>query len=332
MKKSILTLLVVLSGFLAKAQEIKYEVLYDNPVKPWWSLNFEFVQIDMGINNIDGASFNFGAFGYLEPVNGLGLDYVYRRSWLTAGGLGSKEYKPNTDLEIGGHYIFASNTRNKKTKIVLSKEYSGDTYSYNAITNTRTVSRTETVKFFQMQAKRMINSGLRAGFISKTGPFGFSEKEEDLNVGTIITGNANLTSSGFYFGLLRQYYTNVFVKVEDWGIKYNSIGRDFYVDLLFMPVNTFELAEVEPLALEDVDIPFDNLSSSPLGFRVGFSVYQTEAKKRTGKFFGTGGKLEFGIKPYQGIFFNGSWSITLVKSQKNPFAQAAENAEDVGEE
>ena len=324
MKKLILGLALLVSSTLLTAQNLNYKKLYDNPVKPWFSLNLELLQLDLNVSNLDAMSFGSGIFGYVEPVNGLGIDYVWRQSWFTAGDLGFKDYAPNKELEIGAHYILFSKTKQKNTKIVLSREYKGSTYSYNPTTKTGTRTTTEEIKFINIPANRMINTGLRAGLIRKAGPYGFSEKEEELGIGIIVDGYANLKSTGFYVGLLSQYYTNVFAEVESYGIRYNSIGRDVYFDVLFIPTNNFEIIESDPVFT--ANFLNENLSDSPFGFRLGFSTYQTEKKTRTGKFFGTGGKLELGMKPYQGFYAMASFSITLVKAQNNPFAKKAETS------
>ena len=319
MKKLLLTLAICSATLGSKAQQVNYKILNDEPRKPWWSLNLDLFHTEMGINNLDGISFNLGFYGYVDPLENLGLDYSFRRSWLTGGQLGFNEFDGNRDLEIGGHFTFLDKIVKKKTKIVLDREYTGSSYSTN-VYGDRVETRSEKVTYLMVPARRRVMTGIRAGLINEKGPYSIDDKDEEFP--NVIEGKYNFTSSGIYLGLLRRSYTNVFIEAEGWGVTFNSAAFDIFADLLIMPGADFEELLLNPtdanLTSEQVK---ENLDGSPLGFRIGFNMYQAAPKKETGKMFGITGRLDVGRRPYQGWYAGGSLAITLVKAQNNPFAK-----------
>lgn len=298
-------------------QKTKYKVLNDEAEKPWLSINLEILNVDMGISNLDGLSVGWGLYGFLDPIDRAGLEFGFRSSYLTSGQLGFKDYEGNTDFELGGHFFFLDQRVKKPTKIVLKREYNGTSYSTN-VSGDRIATRSETVTYLMVPAHRRVMTGLRGGLITKSGPYSISDKDDLFP--SVIEGNLHLQNSGVYLGLLRRSLRNVYVDVEGYGINYNSAGFDFFADILLMPGSSMEVlsldasdATLNATKIEEV------LDESSLGFRVGFSMYQAAPKAQTGKMFGFAGKVEAGIRPYQGIYVAGGLSITLVKAQKNPF-------------
>lgn len=285
------------------------QVIEDNPPNPRLNVNLELLNVDMGIKNIDGMSFNVGTFGFFEPVDGLGAQWNIKKSLFTFGK--NKNYGVPANLEIngGGYFMAGGKTVKKKTKIVLNKEYKGSEYSRN-VHGDWVETRTEEVTSVMIPANRFIQKGFRAGYYMKRGPFsrddiGFEE------VGTIIDG-ISLTSMGVYGGVTARYITNVFINTQDHGVQFNSIGNDFYFDVMFVPVNIFRntAEEGKPVISDAVKSVH---GKNPMGFRVGWSRYQVAPKAQTGKTFGISGSFEAGYKPYQGIFFNGSLGLTLIR-------------------
>ena len=143
----------------------------------------------------------------------------------------------------------------------------------------------------------------------KRGPFNTDElTTEDL---ATPIDEMSLTSIGIYAGLTRRSLKNIFVDVDGYGVNFNSIGDDYALDLIFVPVNIFR----------DLNADHENVSETirgqlgnfPIGFRIGWYRYQIEKKTRTGKKFGLSASFETGIKPYQGFFINGGLGLTLVK-------------------
>lgn len=72
--KSSGVLLAALACLSVHAQNVNDRVQRDfAEIDPLVILNFELLQIDMGIRNLDGASFNSGVWGIVEPVRGVGV-------------------------------------------------------------------------------------------------------------------------------------------------------------------------------------------------------------------------------------------------------------------
>ena len=109
MKKSILIILLALP-LLSIGQQINYSVKVDDPKSyPWLSINTDLIQLELIQNSIDAWSFNFGVWGYVEPINKFGATYNIKKSWLALGRLGNSDYPGNTDLQLGGYfYLFSS--------------------------------------------------------------------------------------------------------------------------------------------------------------------------------------------------------------------------------
>ncbi len=311
MKQFILSLLgtaFLLSSSLFAQSNTSYKVLHDGPPNPTLNINLEYFGLDMGVKNIDGASFNVGTHGFFEPVDGIGAQWNLKRSFLTFGRVGSELYPANLDLSAGGYFMFQTKTVQKPTKVVLKSEYKGSEYSRN-IQGDLVETRTEEVTFMTIPAQRTLQTGFRGGYYMKRGPFNSDDIESESLSSPLY--EMSLTSIGIYAGLTRRSLKNVFIDVDGYGVQFNSIGDDYALDLIFVPVNVFRDLNNEG---ENVSATVkDQLGNFPIGFRIGWYRYQIEKKSRTGKKFGLSASFEGGIKPYQGIFFNGGLGLTLVK-------------------
>lgn len=310
----VIVLLTLFLSFSLRAQRTssytqgpatKYEIVKQDAKKPWLNLSFDFLNMDFPINNIDGASFNFGLRGYMAPIDPLGVDFNFRRSWLTGGFSGS-----NTDFELGVHYHLTNSIKTKRTKIILDYDIAKD-YNYDGTGYTETISSTSIF----VTAERRVIRAARAGLITKSGPFGIDDVEG------VIEGDATLSSSGFYIGLVQKSLINVFADVDGWGRQFNSGGRDIIFDLLVIPTNNFTFSDTkfENGSSTNVNNLNTKIDGGSIGFRVMYDIYQIEKKEFTGKSFGSSYRFEFGSKPYQGLYFGFSWGITLIKAVKRPF-------------
>ena len=317
MKKQSWILVLSLMMGTVHAQNTSYKILHDKAEKPWLSLNLEILNLGMGISNFDGLYTGLGFYGFIDPIDKAGMEFGFRKSFLTSGQLGFREYDGNTDFELGGHYFLLDQIRKKDTKIVLKREYGGTSYSTN-VSGDRVATRSETVTYIMVPARRRVMTGVRGGLISGSGPYSISDKDDLFP--SVIEGNFNLSNSGVYLGLIRRSLRNVYVDVEEYGINYNSAGFDFFADVLLMPASSLEVLSLDASnALLNANTIDETLDESSLGFRLGFSMYQIAPKKQTGKMFGFAAKGEAGIRPYQGIYIAGGLSITLIKAQSNPF-------------
>ncbi|MEM6525635.1 MAG: hypothetical protein AAGF85_01465 [Bacteroidota bacterium] len=78
--------------------------------------------------------------------------------------------------------------------------------------------------------------------------------------------------------------TNIFINTKQYGEAYESSGRDLAIDILFYPFHSFDITNVEGIALTE-DIIEDEAGGN-IGFRVVYDIYQIQKKEYTGKMFG----------------------------------------------
>lgn len=296
--------MVFTSVFSAYNQQIKYDVLKDEPIEPSISINLDLFNMDLnsGYPNIrlDNASFNLGLYGFVQVIQPLEIDFNIHKSWLTLGKISFKEYPGNFELNTGVNFWLTNRNKTKDTKIVLKSE------------ETRTSRETTTTTTYIMApAQHIKRFGLRGGIYSKSGPFNYNEYTDGENLSGIE--ETKITSMGIYSGLTFRNITNIIIKDDMFGRSMNSIGRDIYFDALIVPVNRFKDLNAEgSIVTETVK---DFAAVSPFGFRLGFKTYQVEKRDMTKKKFGMSSMGEMGYKPYQGWFITAGIGVTLVKRQ-----------------
>lgn len=303
MKNKVAVLVVFVCSLVAYGQQINYEVLKDEPYEPNVSINLDFFNLDMNtdVSNIrlDNMSMNLGLFGFVQVLNPLEVDFNIHKSWFTIGKLDFKEYPGNFELNTGVNFWLTNRNVTKNTKVVLAS-------SEERTSSTQT---TTTTTYIMVPAKHIKRFGLRGGIYHKSGPFNF----DDYTGGEQSVGieQTKISSMGIYSGLTFRNITNIIIKDDKFGRSLNSAGRDVYFDALIIPVNRFkDLNAEKALVSETVK---DVKTTSPIGFRIGFRLYQVEKKEMTLKKFGIAGIGEFGYKPYQGWFLTAGFGLTLVK-------------------
>jgi hypothetical protein len=298
-----------------QAQQVKYSIQRDAAeIDPIVILNLELLQIDMGIRNLDGASFNSGVWGIVEPVRGIGAQFDFKRSWFALGRLGFKDYPSNTDLSVGGYYVFARKVRDgKPTKVVLDTEIVGESYSTNAMGD-RVKTTTESVTTLTVPAQNYKAFYVRGGLYHKSGPYAVKDALdiEDLD----FYEYAGIRSTGLYAGVGLRSVRNIFIDTDLYGEQFNSSAHDWFVDVLVAPsqFDNLDPERQDPADLTDIVKQQSDLGG--LGFRVGWWIYQIEEKQYTDKTFGLSGTYSVGYHPYQGIFFSGGIGLTLLKKSR----------------
>lgn len=291
------------------AQNIKYKLLSNEPPQsPRMSLNTDLVQLEMPQHSLDGMSMNLGLWGYYElKTESLGVEFLARKSWLIFGRLGNKEFKANTDLQIGAYWVLSNKLKNKQTKITLKKEYSGTAYGLNSLGD-RTYSYTETETFILIPTDKKKITMLHGGFLRKQHGNNMDYLGESYSWSN-NPENIIFQSLGLYTGINFRTLTSVFIESETYGVQFTSIGSDLYFDLLLLPINQFKNYEGDNLTEEIKSFT----SSAPLGFRAGYKLFQIDKKAKTGKAFGLCGSMETGLKPYTGFYLSAGFGITLLK-------------------
>lgn len=308
-----ITLALFIVSTVGNSQQVNYKVLSnDSEIDPFVIVNLDLFQLDMGVNNLDGTSFNVGLWGIVEPVDRIGVDYSFKRSWLTLGQIGFNDYPSNTDVSLGGYFVFSKGTKERNKKVTLDMKYGGTTYSTN-YKGERVSTRTETETYIMVPSSVYRQTGVRGGYYHKSGAFGMSDFEElpeDFEY-------AKISSNGFYGGVFLRRVINIFIDTDKYGVCFNSAGNDFYLDALLLPGQEF--TNLQPTNPTNVDISStvaEALGEGNIGFRFGYKIYQMEKKAKTGKHFGLSGMFEVGKLPYQGWFVNGGIGLTLVKFTK----------------
>ncbi len=304
--------LVSLNAF---SQKVDYKVEYDNPVEPKLLINLRLLDVDLntGIQNLrtDNTSINTGIWGYYKILDPLEVELDLTKSYLALGKLGFTDYPGNTEISLGSNFFLTTSTKvNPKTKVVLKSETKRDYRENKDITTTT---------FIKIPAKRKVSLGVRGGLYYKSGPFNYRDYAYDANALSYPFEETRITSTGLYAGLIRRSVTNIAIRDDKFGKSINSRGFDLLFDVMLVPVNTFknlddEVADDERNVTQEVkDYDGPGGSNSPLGFRVGYKLYQVEKKKITGKKFGISSTFYAGYKPFQGWFIQGGLSVTLVK-------------------
>lgn len=293
---------------MAYSQQINYEVLSNEPPEsPRFSLNTDLFQLDVPVLRIDSYSANVGIWGYYEPVkNEIGVDYLFRKSLFAFGGLGIENFPGNLETELGGYYQFRDFTKIKQTKISLKTEYKGTTYSRN-VSGDHVYTRNETETYIMVPSKKRKYMMFRGGAYFKRLGMTSDFIDDPAFVGPNVVA---YSSAGIYAGINFRTITSMFIDAEGFGVCFNSIGKDAYFDLLILPVNTFQDSETRESATESIKTVQGAL---PIGFRLGYKLFQADKRAKTGKIFGVCGTAEVSYKPYLGISIGAGVGLTLVK-------------------
>jgi hypothetical protein len=253
--------------------------------------------LDFSTAIIDASSFNVGLWGYYEIMESrLQAEWILHKSWFALGRLGNNKLPGNLEINAGANYFLTSATKQKNMKVVLK---------------TKHYDNGSEITFITVPGKVYINKGVRGGVYSKTNPYIIDYEKVYPNVigGTDFEGK--MSTTGIYLGGIINRTTNMFIETKEYGKHYNSVGHNYYADILILPLASFSPLNPFPGLDEEAEIK-TNLGRS-LGFRIGWKIFQVAPKKMTGKKFGMSANFEAGVKPYLGLFFNGGIGITLFK-------------------
>jgi len=306
MKKFLTISLIISASFTGLAQNFQYKVISNTPpVTPRFSLNSDLVHVDMMQRTLDGYSINAGIWGHFEPIpEKMGIQYLFRRSYLAFGGLGNENFPANTEFELGAYYALRSNLRSQSTKIVLNREYKGSEYERN-VSGDWVEKRTESVTSTRIPADRKkLMLGRGGVYLKQHG--NTTDYIENFTGPEIV----RFTSLGIYAGISFRDITSIFIDSEEFGVQFNSGGRDIYFDLLILPVNNFTDVATGESANEVIK---DEVSSLPIGARAGYRIFQVDKRAKTGKLLGVCGNIEAGFKPFIGITLTAGVGFTFIK-------------------
>ncbi|MCE2495364.1 MAG: hypothetical protein J4F31_02060 [Flavobacteriales bacterium] len=308
MKRSIvLFLALIASASMLRAQQVNYTIEYDNPdIKPFWILNLQHLDMEVMSDNISGLTFNLSAWGVVEPVNRIGIDYRFRRSILSFASLNYDGNPTLNDIEVGGYLTLSSKVKTNDNKGILDIDEAEDWYTQN---------ETITYTFLTVPSQRRVDFMVRGGYyhfssaMDAEGLLAYSGNENTIMAFSEDVGSANF--NGLYAGVNWPFITNVFIKADGWGNQFSSIAKNIYIDALLIDASFKDpMIDGEPDVTDEVNNTRDAL---PVGFRLGWSAYRIEKKDRTDKKFGMCYNFEFGYRPYMGYYVGGGPGLTIVK-------------------
>lgn len=298
MKKTLLLLLaLVATGLqLAAQNSVQYKILKDEPQKACnFALGIELGQMDFGLKNIDGLSFNTGVWGFADYKNTLGADFILRYGYLTMGhSFRDKEnLKAHRQIELGGYLPFTKRLVTTTNRVVLKVETTGN----------KAGGQTETTTYVMVPSTQYRRTGVRAGFMDYGGCLTMPSDVTDADYTLPEVVNYNVL--GIYAGIFREKYRNLLITTDQYGKKGISLHSRFYADALLLPVSTVKYM--------DVDYK-DKFTHLPVGARLGISWYPVLTRKEARPDF-KGRRFLFqweaGLRPYDGIYTNATISIPV---------------------
>jgi hypothetical protein len=298
MKKAIYLSLFI-ACFAAKAQKINYEVKKNDPNDVCnFVVNLDLLNMDLNMADLSTMSFGTGLWARAEFFDRIGAEATIRKSYLYFGKMFSDtKRKGNTEMIFGGHLKFTDRVKVKPVKIIL-KEVKG----YNSVTQT----------FIEVPGNIRKSRELRGGLMIRSLSM---ELDEFTNLKKIGDDEiVNYFGTGFYAGISTTHVINTFINAQGYGYKGNSGLMRLYADLIFMPVNTFSTALGKEGVSKEVKDGMEK-GNNPLGFRVGYELFQIKTKDFTGKRFGMSIDAQMGVKPYLGFYMGVSFGLSVFKER-----------------
>ncbi|MBK6522583.1 MAG: hypothetical protein IPG08_09710 [Sphingobacteriaceae bacterium] len=222
MKRLLTILISVLVISNLGAQDVNYKTLNDEPKNITnFSCNLDLCHFDGGFNQIDGWSFNLGAWGHGMLKQRLGVDYTFRYGWLTFGKLSDKTIKPSLNIQAGGFLIFSQNIKQSQNKIVLKTEDLG--YVGGGKTATK-------VTYIMVPSSKWKYRALRAGVYMKRGVY----RVDDPN-GPDAIGNFYML--GAYGGICFGKGVKLSIQTDKYGVKGFATHTRICLDALITPIH-----------------------------------------------------------------------------------------------
>jgi hypothetical protein len=302
--RKIILPVLFLSAFRADAQEsVNYKLVYDRPRDVNnFVMAFDLAQLDFGLKNIDGMSFNIGLWGYANYKHTLCADYIFRIGWFTAGRLGDKDANRHTQFEAGISLGLLQREVQKEFNLVLkstSKRITGSDGKEYDLTNTT---------YIKVPGLQYRVSGVRAGFMHYGGPL---SEPPDTYFGIV-----NYAVYGIYAGLFRTRTDNLRISTEKYGIRGYAHNVRVYLDATFVPISTFKN-------------PAQSYYNVPVGVRLGAWILPTLPRKEAKGIYNKGlsWQMEIGLRRFDGFYMQGTVAIPVARKKLK--ALGAEDNEPV---
>jgi hypothetical protein len=303
-KKLVIVAICSMAFSLGRAQNVNYKILQNDPenYSPKLNLNLELMQLDAAFNNVLGMSFNAGLWGNAQLNSRIGIDFAARKSYLSFSKFSNKEMAGNTDLMAGAFLFPIKKAKTKKVKVVLKSKRGVNSAGKEVVTTT----------FINVPGTRLKFHGVHSGLMFKRTGFDLSDLLKEIDNKKLE--HTNYTTAGIYAGYIYRQLTNLVIDAEGYGKRFHSVAREFYVDVTYNPINSFQKLTENPLEEKLYNTTVKDLADqNPIGFKIGWRTFQIAPRSVTGKRFGGSGAFEAGIRPYLGWFVSGSIGLTLLK-------------------
>ncbi|MCX8080778.1 MAG: hypothetical protein N3F09_06020 [Bacteroidia bacterium] len=289
MKKIVKVLMFLsLAALKLNSQTITYKIVKDDPKDiANFSCNLDFFQFDVGFGQIDGVSFNLGAWGHVMYKQIGGIDYTLRYGYLTFSTLfgDGKALGKHINAQTGVFYIFHKKEKPSKERVVvqaISEEYEGKTYHYN-----KSLSIDNYIgKYKALRGGLYFNRGIadvyKKSILSVSGPL------------------SNYFILGLYGGICFGTTKNIGIVSDKIAESGEARHNRFILDILFTPVQN------------------TGISINPFGGRLVYQMLPAISKKERRK----GGysilsrmalEFECGYRPVDGVFLAFTWSIPIAR-------------------
>lgn len=295
----------ILCGLASQAQQVNYNVTYDNPdLDPVFILNLEFLGIDGAFGSPDAFGVSAGIWGSLEPVDFLGVDYKIRRSYWTSANLGDYEgeHGYNFQAEAGVYMALFKRLGTKSQKIHLSGS------SYEAGNSTITITNSIHVPI--RVRRELIVRGGYCGYSSPYSDGGLGNSFPDTDVFSESYGR--LSSQGVYLGIGMRTIKNAFLNVSGYGEKHESGAEIVTLDILLLHHSV-----TDPFTGDNVtDLMKPYRKHGNVGVRLTYTAYEIEKRSRTHDLLGFALPFEIGWKPYMGFYLGGGMSVTIINKTR----------------
>jgi hypothetical protein len=287
--KTIRTLFLVLLTYSALAQEqVNYKVTIDQPRKVNnFSCNIDLLQMDAGLGNIDGISFNTGVWGHAMYKQKMGLDYTFRYGTITLGKFASATAKSHINIQTGGFFIFSQRDPMSTNKVVLKTEGGGTTSDGRSITK---------VTYLMVPSHKWKYTAVRGGIY-------FNRSMVRLENPTGADNFSNYFLLGAYGGICFGSSKQVLIQTDKYGEKGNLLHMRVCLDALITPIN---------------NVPAGVKHALPIGARLLVQGLPSLERKLRKKKYKAGLTYEFegGYRMVDGPYIACTLSIPISRSIK----------------
>ncbi|MES2381405.1 MAG: hypothetical protein V4538_10225 [Bacteroidota bacterium] len=259
------------------AQNVSYKVLEDDP-----DTKNIFIAANVFDINAYMANMSLGYNIYANAFLGkrFQADVDYRKAYNDAGiGIFSpKDLTKNFQIRLGGQFNLVNKLARKNARVVLSSFSSGGfthttfisvpanfrrifavrgglQYFYNNCRTDNGANNSRAANDDDMRAK------INGQVVVLTDPNNFE------------TVNYTVNTFGIYGGLSYKSICNIIIDAESWGKKGRSVLSDFYADVLFCPLVSYDIKPNSNQAyLKDADLNISENKPSYLGWRFGWQA------------------------------------------------------------